>query len=132
MSDSTQGWKDNDDDDVVMIYTCEECGNRTLTIPSVCPKCKKIVKNQSITKFVNKIEILADVWKNHRSEEEMIEFCETNDVGLPLAFVLSNNLAIASDLGEQYINESFDALLTFFEVDKDYGFESINDIFDAR
>ena len=128
MPDLSESWKD---DDVVTVYTCSECGHKSLSIPSVCPKCNKEVENLTGTSISNKISILADVWKNHRTEEEMIEFCENNDVGLPLAFVLSNNLATLSDLGEQFIHESFEALLTLLEVEEDYGFETISDIFDA-
>ena len=128
MSDLTEIWKDNDDDEVVMIYTCESCGNKTLAIPEICPKCKKNVKNQTTTDFFNKIEILAEVWKYHRENEVFIDFCNLNDVALPLAFFIDSELATISDFGKQYIEDSFKALLTQLGVDEDTGFESLDDL----
>ena len=130
MSDTNEGWKDNDDDDVVMIYTCQSCGNKTLTIPSVCPKCNKNVNNQAGTDFFTKIEILAEVWKYHREDEVFQDFCSFNDVALPLAFFIDSELATLSELGNQYIEETFKALLTELDIEEDTGFESLDDMLD--
>ena len=128
MSDSTKGWKD--DDEAVMVYTCQSCGNKTLTIPSACPKCNKKVNNQAGTDFLTKIEILAEVWKYHREEEVFQDFCISNDVALPLAFFIDSELATISELGNQYIDETFNALLTELDIEEDTGFESLDDLLD--
>jgi len=127
MSDLTESWKD---DDVMKVYTCQECGHKTLSIPSVCPNCKKRVKNQTVTDISDKIEILAEIWKYHREDENFIDFCNLNDVALPLAYFLDAELATISELGNQYIEETFKALLTRLGIDEDTGFESLEEMLD--
>ena len=38
----SESWKD---DEVIMVYTCEVCGHKSLVIPDVCPQCKNKVVN---------------------------------------------------------------------------------------
>jgi len=42
MPELSDSWKN---DDVITVYTCEECGHKSLTIPTVCPDCGKEVVN---------------------------------------------------------------------------------------
>jgi hypothetical protein len=128
MPELDDSWKH--DDEPVMIYTCEECGNRTLTIPSVCPKCKKIVNNKAGTNFSTKIEILAEIWTDRREDEAFKDFCTFNDLGLPIAYLVNAELVTTHELGNQYIEETFKALLTELGFDEDMGFESLDDMLD--
>lgn len=61
--------------------------------------------------------ILAELWINHREEEDFETFCKYNDVGLPLAYFLSEGLVpeIAED-GQKYVIETFDLLLAALDI----------------
>ena len=80
------------------------------------------------THYSDKTQILADLWLNYRNDVEFQDFCDYNDIGLPLAYVISNDIVKTTDLAEQFINETFDLLLTALDVE-DTGFESLDDIF---
>ncbi len=82
-----------------------------------------------MTEFTNKTKILADLWINYRDDEEFVDFCDYNDLGLPLAYLTDNELATPSELGNKYIDETFNLLLTALEIPEDTGFESLDDIF---
>lgn len=81
-----------------------------------------------MTDFSSKTRILADLWINYRDDEEFVDFCEYNDLGLPLAYLLDNKLATQTDLGEKYINETFELLCVALEISQDTGFESLDEM----
>jgi hypothetical protein len=85
-----------------------------------------------MTEFTNKTKILADLWINYRDEEDFVDFCDYNDLGLPLAYLTDNGLATSTDLGNKYIEETFDLLLTALEIKEDTGFESLDDLFTLK
>jgi len=59
----------------------------------------------------NKITILAELWMNYRDDEELQDFIEYNDLGLPMAYLLMNELVLPTDKSELYINETYDLLV---------------------
>ncbi len=59
----------------------------------------------------NKITILAELWMNYRDDEELEDFVEYNDLGLPMAYLLMNELVLPTDKSELYINETYDLLV---------------------
>lgn len=79
------------------------------------------------TPFSNRAEILADLWLNYKSDEEFADFVEYNDLGLPLAYAISNNIVKATDLAERFVNETFELLIAGLEVE-DTGFDSLDDL----
>lgn len=80
------------------------------------------------TPYSNKTEILADIWLNYRNDTEFVDFIEYNDLGLPLAYAISNDIVKNSDLAEAYINETFSLLLAGLEVEEDTGFDTLDDL----
>jgi hypothetical protein len=80
------------------------------------------------TTFSNKVEILAELWSNYKDNDEFTDFIEYNDLGLPLAYLIKENLCTVTSQGESYIEETFDLLIESVSLD-DTGFESLNDIF---
>jgi hypothetical protein len=80
------------------------------------------------TPYSDRIQILADLWLNYRNDEEFVDFIEYNDIGLPLAYILANEIVKPSDMSERFINETFDLLLAGLEIEEDTGFESLDDI----
>lgn len=63
------------------------------------------------TKFKAKCDILADLWLNYRYDEQFLDFIEYNDLGLPLAYALSEGIVEKTPLAKTFIDETFDLLL---------------------
>ena len=80
------------------------------------------------TPFSDQCVILADLWLNYRSDEEFADFIEYNDIGLPLAYAVTNNLAEVNSTGESLIGETFDLLLSGLGLD-DMGYDNLDDLF---
>jgi hypothetical protein len=64
---------------------------------------------------------------NHRGEEQFRDFIEYNDLGLPLAYAIAENVVAVSDKAKLFIEETFDVLLAGLEIE-DVGFEILNDV----
>lgn len=83
-----------------------------------------------MTDFSNKVKILAELWIGYRDDDEFADFCDYNDLGLPLAYLIDNGLATSSKLGNKYIDETFDLFLTIVGIKEDTGFESLDELLD--
>lgn len=75
----------------------------------------------------NKITILAELWMNYRDDEELEDFIEYNDLGLPLAYFLMNEIVLPTKQSEIYINESYDLLIAALTVE-DKEWESLDQL----
>ena len=84
------------------------------------------------TTFENKCAILADLWLNYKNNEELEDFIEYNDLGLPLAYVIHTGLANVTDEGIVYVDETFDLLCKGLDVDLDGEYETLNEIMDLQ
>ncbi len=81
------------------------------------------------TTFENKISILSDLWLNYRDDEDFQDFITYNDVGLPIAFALSEGIVNGTEISNKFVNETFDLLLTGLEMeDTEEGYETLEDI----
>jgi hypothetical protein len=79
------------------------------------------------TTFENKTSILADVWLNYRNDTEFVDFIEYNDLGLPLAYAISESIVDTTELATNFVNETFDLLLAGLGIE-DTGFEHLDDV----
>ena len=77
--------------------------------------------------FENKITILAELWMNYRDDEELQDFVEYNDLGLPLSYFLMNEIVLPTDQAEIYINETYDLLIASLTVE-DKQWESLDEM----
>jgi len=80
------------------------------------------------TTFENKCSILSEFWLGYRTDPEFEKFSSYNDIGLPLAFLVSEALVKAEPLAKGMVEETFDLLLAALERE-DSGFESLDDVF---
>ena len=80
-----------------------------------------------MTPFSNRCEILGDLWLGYRDDEEFSDFFEYNDLGLPLAYAIKNDIAHTAPMAETLINETFDILLGALELE-DTGFDSLEQL----
>jgi hypothetical protein len=81
------------------------------------------------TTFSKKVEILADLWITYSTDETFEDFFEYNDLGLPLAYALDNDIVVANEKTKSFIEETFALLLGGLEQE-DTGFDSLNDLLD--
>ena len=67
--------------------------------------------------FENKVTILAELWMNYRDDEDLQDFIEYNDLGLPLAYFLMNELVLPTKQSELYIDETYNLLIASLQVE---------------
>ena len=79
------------------------------------------------TDFSNKVTILAELWMNYREDDHLDDFMEYNDLGLPMAYLLMNEIVLPTEQSVIYIDETFDLLLNALSVE-DKGFESLDEL----
>lgn len=85
---------------------------------------------QPKTSVFNRAEILASLWINQRDNEDLAEFMEYNDLGLPLAYALAEGIITTNSKVEENINDTFTMLLKVLEIE-DTRFISYRDLFRA-
>jgi hypothetical protein len=79
------------------------------------------------TTFENKCLILADLWLNYRDDDEFQDFITYNDMGLPLAYALSEGIVKGTELSNKFIDETFD-LFVFGLGIVDTGFDNLDEM----
>jgi hypothetical protein len=82
---------------------------------------------EETTTFENKCNILADLWMDYRHESDFKDFIDYNDIGLPLAFLLSENIVTPNQKAKDMLEETFVLLLATLEVE-DTGFDTLDDL----
>ncbi len=77
--------------------------------------------------FDNKISILAELWMNYRDDEDLQDFVEYNDLGLPLAYFLMNEIVAPSQLAAVYIDETYNLFIASLGVE-DKEWQSLDEL----
>jgi hypothetical protein len=79
------------------------------------------------TPFSSKCSILGELWLSYRSEEEFEDFIDYNDLGLPIAYAIANDIVKSTDLAKAFVEETFDLLLASLGVE-DEGWENLDEM----
>jgi len=79
------------------------------------------------TDFSKKVEILGQFYINFRDDDELSDFIEFNDIGLPLAYLAEEGLCDINEDGKKYIAETWELFLASFGL-QDTGFDSLDEI----
>ena len=79
------------------------------------------------TPFSNKCQILGELWLRYRSEPEFEDFLEYNDLGLPIAYAIANDIVRSTEMAEKFVDESFDLLLASLQVE-DEDWENLDEL----
>ena len=66
---------------------------------------------------------------DYKSDKYFKDFIDYNDIGLPIAFLVDNELVEPSKLAIQYVHETWNIFLAALEIKEDLGWESLEDIF---
>jgi hypothetical protein len=82
-----------------------------------------------VTKFETICSILSELWINYKEDKDFSEFIQYNDLGLPLAFMLDSEIVEPKDLAFQYVLETWQIFLSALNIDKDMGWNSLDDLF---
>ena len=82
-----------------------------------------------VTSFEAICSILGDLWMDYKSDKYFKDFIEYNDIGLPIAFLIDNELVDPSKLAKQYVYETWDIFLAALEIKEDLGWESLEEVF---
>ena len=85
------------------------------------------MSDTATTPYSNKCEILAELWLNYRNDEDFQDFTEYNDLGLPLAYAIANDIVKSTEMAQRFVEETFDLLLAGMNLE-DTGFDTIDDI----
>ena len=82
------------------------------------------------TDFSKKVEILGQFYSNYRDQkDDLSEFIDFNDIGLPLAYLSAEGLCEISDDGAKYVAETWDLFIATIGI-PDIGFESLSHLFE--
>ena len=77
--------------------------------------------------FDNKCTVLSDLWMQYRFDKQFEDFVSYNDIGLPLAFLISEELVKPSSQAKSMVEETYDLLLAALSKE-DGDFESFDDL----
>ena len=69
------------------------------------------MSNESKTPLSSKCDILADLWIQYKGDENFADFMQYNDLGLPLAYAISNDIIKASERATLFVEETFATLM---------------------
>lgn len=75
-----------------------------------------------------KAYILTDFTIEFSNDESYQEFFDYNDLGIPIAVALANDLVILTQAGEDLLNETWRYLCELFSKNHEDYFESLDDI----
>jgi hypothetical protein len=84
------------------------------------------------TNFETKCAILSDLWLNYKDNDELEDFVEYNDLGLPLAYLIHTNLVAVTEEGMPYVDETFNLLCTALGLDSDEEYTSLNELMELQ
>jgi hypothetical protein len=82
-----------------------------------------------MTDFSNVCDILGELYSQYSEDKEFKDFIDFNDLGLPLAYMVRENLATPSDDGVRYIMETWELFLHGLGL-KDTGFTDLTSVLD--
>jgi hypothetical protein len=89
------------------------------------------MSEDTTTPFSNKCEILGELWMKYRSEEKFEDFLEYNDLGLPIAYAIANEIVKSTEMAKSFIEETFDLLLVALGLE-DEAWENLDEMLSAQ
>lgn len=85
--------------------------------------------NEEVTDFDKVCSILSELWLNYKDDKDFKEFIEYNDIGLPLAFLIDSDIVVETDQAIRYVIETWEIFLAALRVEKDLGWNSLDELF---
>lgn len=75
-----------------------------------------------------KAEILVQFTQDSFNDQDFDDFFDYNDLGIPMAIAVVQDMVILTDAGEQLLNETWNELCLLFDANPDDDYESIDDL----
>jgi hypothetical protein len=75
-----------------------------------------------------KAEILVQFTQDSFNDENYDEFFDYNDLGIPMAIAITQDMVILTDAGEQLLEETWIELCNLFNADVNAEYETIDDL----
>jgi hypothetical protein len=75
-----------------------------------------------------KAEILVQFTQDEFNSGEYEEFFDYNDLGIPMAIAVTQDMVILTDSGEELLDETWKELCLLFDANPDDEYESIDDL----
>lgn len=83
------------------------------------------------TSFSTKCEILAEVHTEAKWNDQLKDFKEINDIGLPMAYLIDRDLVTPKDDADKYIEETWQELCKALEVDPEREYDNSDELLSA-
>ena len=85
------------------------------------------------TPFSNKCQILGEFWISYKDDESFAPFFQYNDLGLPLAYFVAEDLVVGvSEQAEAFIEETWSVFAGALELDDEQEWNNLQEIFDIK
>lgn len=81
------------------------------------------------TPIETQAEILAELWMDYRDEDYFTDFVSYADLGLPLAYLLSNSIVSRTAEADKFISDTWETFLGLCGIDEDTGFDTLDEMF---
>jgi|LakMenEpi03Aug12_release.lakeMendotaPanAssembly.Ray.scaffolds.fasta_scaffold763912_2 hypothetical protein len=81
------------------------------------------------TNFAGKIQVLGHFYLHYDDDEDLKDFVEHHDLGLPFAYGLQAGMITLNPSGKVFVEQAFDGLLEALGIE-DTGFKSWDDVED--
>jgi hypothetical protein len=75
-----------------------------------------------------KMTILNDFWVAYSMDPEYVDFIEMHDIGVPLAMLVIQGQAIATEAGVKWIENDYDDLCEELGIDKYGEYEDLDEM----
>jgi hypothetical protein len=79
------------------------------------------------TTFEDKCFILAELWMTRRNDPQFEDYIQYNDLGLPLAYAIAEQIVESAPLAIGFIEEAFNLLLSALELE-DMGYTTLDEL----
>lgn len=80
------------------------------------------------TSYEIRVSILSELIQKYRQDPILKEFIELEDLGLPLAYLISTGVVETTEKAQKFLDDSFEGLLQFLEIPEDEGFKDLDDL----
>ena len=75
-----------------------------------------------------KVEILAELFKDYKFDEQFEDFIKYNDLGMPFAYGAFEGLVELTEQGKAYVEETYDLLIESLKADPNQEYDSLADL----
>ena len=80
------------------------------------------------TPIETQANILAQLWLDYRDEDYFKDFFEYADLGLPLSYLLANNIVTRNGQTDKFVEDTWQLFLGLCGHDEDTGFEDLEEM----